>query len=174
MKKYLVGTLVVLTLLSSGCKNVAKFPIDDPSTSNLDDGLIGKWKFDEDTDKRNFYEVYRKDAPYDPLKYHVRFWNRGGTNPTYEANVYLSKIDGVRFINVPYWEDGGEGAHFSHLGYFFLKILKVNADFTKMTTATVYDTTMWELNQSGVKQRITRNLNNPAFYYDTVHFYKMK
>ncbi|MCW3120571.1 MAG: hypothetical protein JWQ38_63 [Flavipsychrobacter sp.] len=173
MIKYILAIFVITTILSTGCKSVAKFPIDAPSMGNLEDGLIGKWKFEEDTDKRNYYEVVRGGS-YATDKYHVFFWNRGGTNPTYEGNVHISKINGARFINVPYWENNGKDAHFSNAGYFFLRILQVNTDFTKMTTATVHDTTMRALNQAELKQRITKNINNPVFYYDTVHFYKMK
>jgi len=60
--------------------------------------------------------------------------------------------------------------HISHNSYFFLKILDVNADLTKMAAATVHDTTLWK----GVRQRITRNVSNPAYYFDTVHFYKIR
>ena len=168
MKKYLAYILAALFIFSIGCKSVARYPIDDPSTANLDDRILGRWKFEEDTNKNNFYEVIRRQ-PYAMDRYHVKLWDRGGTNPTYEANMHFSKIGDARFINVPYFEKG-----FTHMGFFFLKILEVNADFTKMTTATVHDTTLWELNQAGVKQRITRNVNNPSYYYDTVHFYKVQ
>jgi hypothetical protein len=150
------------------CKSVSKYPIDEVSLNNLDDRIIGKWKFEEDTNKNNFYEVIPRKEPYKTDRYHVKFWDRGGKNPTYEANIHFSKIGNVTFINVPYWE-----GNFTHKGYFFLRILETNADFTRMTTTTVYDTTLWELtSQAAVRERITRNLNNPSYYYDTVHFYK--
>jgi len=162
--------LVLLPVLAAGqIKSVvARYPIDDPSIENLNDGILGRWKFEEDTNKNNFYEIIR-GAPYAVDRYHILFWDRGGTNPTYESNMHFSKIGKARFINVPYFE-----GHFSHKGYFFLKILAVNADFTKMTAATVHDTTLWNLDKAGVKQRIASNVNNPAYYYDTVHFYKVK
>jgi hypothetical protein len=168
MIRTILYVLSAIILLSLGCKSVAKFPIDEPSMANLEDGLIGRWKFEEDTDKRNFYEIQRGD-PYRSDRYHIKFWNRGGTNPTYEWNIHVSKIDGIQFINVPYYREGPR----THEGYLFLRILDANKDFTKMTTTTVYDTTMWELDQAEVKERIRKNLNNPSFYYDTVHFYKI-
>lgn len=168
MIRTIVCVLSAILLLSVGCKSVARFPIDEPSMNNLEDGLIGRWKFEEDTDKRNFYEILRGN-PYRSDVYHLKFWNRGGTNPTYEWNIHVSKIDGIRFINVPYYREGSRAQE----GYLFLRILEVNKDFTKMTTATVHDTTMWELDQAGVKERIRKNLNNPSFYYDTAHFYKI-
>ena len=162
--------VIVLIALMVGCKSIANYPIDAPSSANIDDRIIGKWKFLEDTDKRNFYDVEKTYQNFSPNEYHVKFWNRGGTNPTYEANIHFSRIGNSLFLNIPYWE-----GHFENMGYFFLKILDVNADYTKMTTATVYDTTLRSLkNSAEVRERITKNLNNPAFYNDTVHFYKVK
>jgi hypothetical protein len=147
---------------------VAQHPIDEPTVENLNDGIRGRWKFVEDTNKKNFYEIIRGN-PYAEDRYHIKFWDRGGTNPTWESNMHFSKIGNTQFINVPYFED-----NFTHVGYFFLKILDINADYTKITAALVHDTNLWNLNQAGVKQRITSNVNNPNYYSDTVHFYKMK
>lgn len=162
--------LLLLPLIASGqiSKVVAKYPIDDPSIDNLNDGILGRWRFQEDTDKRNFYEVIRGN-PYASDKYHLKFWNRGGTNPTYEANMHFSKIGNTLFINVPYFED-----NFSHSGFFFLKILETNPEFTKITATVIHDVDLWNLNQEEIKQRIVRNISNPSFYLDTVHFYKLK
>jgi hypothetical protein len=168
--KNLLLLLLLLPILAAGQINtiVAKYPIDAPSKENLLDGILGKWKFKEDTDKNNFYEIIRR-APYNLDKYHLKFWNRGGTNPTYEANMHFSKIGNTQFINVPYFEE-----NFTHKGFFFLKILDVNADFSKITAVVVHDTILWNLLEPEVRQRIIKTLNNPAYYQDTVHFYKIK
>jgi len=169
MKQYkILWAISLLAIISIGCKSVANYPISNYIATYQDSRIIGNWKFIEDTDKRNFYEV--RKAHIDTGGFHVKFWDRGGTNPTYEANMYFSKIGGSLFINVPYWE-----GHFNNQGYFFLRVLEVNADFTKMTTATLYDTTLRSLGSSTeVRERIAKNLNNPAYYYDTAHFYKVK
>ncbi len=161
----LISLLGVLLLFS--CKNVSTFPISAPSAANVEDRLIGKWKFTEDTNKHNFYAV---TAGYTPNCYHVKFWNRGGTNPTFEAEMHCSKIGSSMFINVPYWEDG-----FTNRGFIFLKVLNTNADFSTMTTAAVADTTMRRLkNSDAVKAYVTKHLNDPHFYRDTAHFFKVK
>ena len=167
--KALAYLILALAIFSYGCKSVARFPLEDPLATSMEDRIIGKWKFLEDTDQRNFYEV-AKASIGGPNSYHVKFWNRGGTNPTYEANIFFSKLGNNRFINVPYWE-----GHFDHKGFFFLRILDVSADFSKMTTATVLDTTLWTLDgKEHVRERIMKNVANPAYYYDTIHFYKVK
>ena len=168
--KSLFLLLLLLPVFAQGqIRNVmAQYPIDAPSMENLEDGIRGKWKFEEDTNKNNFYEIIR-GTPYAEDRYHIMFWDRGGTNATYESNMHFSKIGTTLFINVPYFERG-----FTHKGYFFLKILNVNADFTKMTVATVHDTSLWDLSEAEVRERITRNVNNPAYYFDTVHLYKVK
>lgn len=170
MKNYLLlSVILAATFLacSTGCKRIARYPISEPSAANMEDRIIGRWKLEEDTNKNNFYEILKG---YGPLKYHVKFWDRGGTNPTYESNLFFSRIGNATFINAPYWEDG-----FTNKGYFFLKILKVNESYDKITTAMVADTTMLALkNSAEVHDRIARNLDKPSYYHDTMHFYKMK
>jgi len=90
------GLLFMLLLLPVFVKGqvrdvMAKYPIDAPSMDNLNDGILGRWKFEEDTNKNNFYEIIRR-KPYALDKYHIKFWDRGGTNPSYEANMHFSKI----------------------------------------------------------------------------------
>ncbi len=158
-----------LVLCAIGCNTPARFPIEAPLKVNMKDGIIGIWKFAEDTDKNNYYEVTasRSSVPY---QYHVKFFNYGGTNATYEGNIYFSNVGGSTFINVPYLDEKT-----SRRGFFFLKVIDENFGFSKITTATVDDTTLWSLNSSAaVRQRISENLKNPKFYSDTVHLYKVK
>jgi hypothetical protein len=163
-------------LLLAACGTPSPHPIEDPLASNLDDRIIGKWKYEEDTNKMNFYEVTRSNV--DKNQYHVKFWNRGGTNPTYEANIHLSDISGTKFINVPYWEqvaDNGDLNDMVDKGFFFLKIIQVDRNFSRITTATVNDPALTGLkSKKEVKQYLSRNLNNPGRYSDTAHFYKVK
>lgn len=178
MKKLLIVLLLLPLFVQGQIRNiVAKYPIDEPSVANLNDGIRGAWKFKEDTNKNNYYEIIRGN-PYAEDRYHIKFWDRGGTNPTYESNLHFSKIGNTLFINVPYFELAvnvpSTEDHFAHQGFFFLKVLDVNADFTKMTVAAVHDTTLWNLDQAGVTKRITKNVNNPAYYSAPIHLYKVK
>ncbi len=160
--------IVALSLLTA-CRNVARFPIAEPDKALLDDRITGRWKFHEDTNSRNFYEIIPRRQPYMLDRYHLKFWNRNGTNPTYEGNMHFSKIDGVLFANVPYFEDD-----FTHQGFIFLRILDINATYDEVTAAVVGDTTLWLLNsQAEVRERIQKNMNKPSFYSDTFNFYKM-
>ena len=153
----------------TSCDYIAYVAIDEPSSGNTDNRVIGNWKVEEDTNKNNFYEVRQAHADY-PNEYHVRFWNRGGTNPTYEANMYFSKIGNVQFLNIPHWE-----GHFSNMGFFFLKVLDINADATRITATMITDTTLQYCRSSRqLQELILKNTNNPRFYDDTFHFYKVK
>ncbi len=157
-----------MIVLLTGCDNAANFPIAPPDAKATDARIIGRWQFEEDTNSHNFYEVYIAHKDY-PHQYHIRFWNRGGTNPTYESNMHFSDINGVRFINVPYFEEVGAKQ------YGFLKILSANEDMSKFTAAVVGDTTMYKITSADIlRKRIISNMNNPKFYSDTVHFYKMQ
>ena len=167
------GLLFILLLLPVFVKGqvrdvMAKYPIDAPSMDNLNDGILGRWKFEEDTNKNNFYEIIRR-KPYALDKYHIKFWDRGGTNPSYEANMHFSKIGNALFINVPYFE-----GNFSHSGFFFLKVVEMSADVSKITAVVVKDKSLWQLNEAEVKQSIMNNMKKPSYYRDTVHLYKLK
>ena len=164
--KYILPLLcAALLLMSFGRKNVCRFPIDNASRIK-NDGIIGTWKWKEDTNKANFFEVSRC-APYSSPAYHVKFWDRGGTNPTFEANVHFSKVGDATFINVPYWE----GLSSQFRGYFFLKIINANKGFTDITAAVVNDDQLGRMDQAGLKQRIAARVNDPTFYSDTIHIY---
>lgn len=87
------GLLFILLLLPVFVKGqvrdvMAKYPIDAPSMDNLNDGILGRWKFEEDTNKNNFYEIIRR-KPYALDKYHIKFWDRGGqTLPTKRICIF--------------------------------------------------------------------------------------
>ncbi|MCB0696900.1 MAG: hypothetical protein KDC07_06030 [Chitinophagaceae bacterium] len=166
MNKFHGLMIIALLMLVYSCNNISIFPIDKPGQALDDDRLIGKWKFEEDTNKNNFYEVYPSIYPH---QYHVRFWNRGGTNPTYEANVYYSKVNDEKFLNVPYFTDPLEG-HW----YLFIRMLNINKEGTKMTGAVVGDESMLNLkSEKQVQDYIAQNIDKRSFYIDTVHFFKI-
>ena len=169
MKRLVLILLLLPVFAHAQVRNVmAQYPIDKPSMENLVDGITGNWKLREDTNKNNFYEIII-GSPYAEDKYHIKFWDRGGTNPTYESNLHFSKIGSTLFINVPYFE-----TEFTHKGYFFLRILNISPDHSHITAAMVHDTNLWNLSEAEVKQHIEKNINNPAYYSDTVHLYKVK
>jgi hypothetical protein len=161
--------IVIAALVWAGCKSTATYPIDEPTGDVINDGLVGKWKMEEDTDKRNYYLV---EKWRDPGEYHIKFYNRGGTNRTYESMLHYSIIDGQPFINARYFDlSTGEMGNF---GYFFLKVTEANKDYSKITLSLVGDTTMRGLTSSAeVKARIAANLHKRSFYSETVHMFKV-
>jgi hypothetical protein len=166
MKTSFLYSIVVACLLSVfGCNRVSKYAIDDPARVRIDNTLLGKWILREDTSKTNYFLVTKKDD----FKYFVTYMNQGGTHVQYENfEVFLSKVNNARFLNVQYY-------YKSVQGYFFLKLLNINESGDEITTATVADSTLYEITKPAeVRARITRNLENPAFFADTAHFYKVK
>lgn len=161
-----ITLLIITLLLFSSCKYTSTYPIDDAKENCMNDAIIGKWKLKEDTNKNNFYEVYR--SVFSPNNsYHIRFFDRGGRNPHYEADVHFSCLESAQFLNVTYWEYDLD----KNRGYFFLRILNVNDK--DATVAMVTDNSLRELsNKEAVRQRITKNLSNPQYFKDTFHFYK--
>jgi len=161
--------LLLLVGIASGCKNAARFPIAGPDKALLNDRITGRWKFHEDTNTHNLYEILSRRQPYPLDRYHVLFWDQGGAHASYEGNMYFSKIDSVLFVNVPC-----RNAARSEPGFVFLRILDINDACDEITIAVVGDTTLWQLSsQAEVRGRIASNMNNPSFYSDTLNFYKM-
>ncbi len=168
--------LSISVLFFYSCGTPSPFPLSLPSNAYNDDRIVGNWKMEEDTNGYNFYEITQRDT-VDRFNYHVRFFNRGGTNPTYEANVFFSQIGGygantVRFLNVPYIEVNGHT--WRDKGYFLVRILEMNDDLTEVTTATVDHKALTEMKRTEeLNGFINDNIDNPKIYSDTVHFYKV-
>lgn len=169
MKYYAFAIMLMgIVLLGSSCKNTASYALDkEPVPEIQKDQVMGRWKFEEDTNSGNFYEITKADVSI-PNQYHIRFWNRGGANPSYEANGFFSVVKGYGFFNVPYFEKG-----LTNFGYGFLKLVEIDADFTRLTAAVVGDETMRSLaSEAEVRKYVTAHVDDPAFYSDTIHLFK--
>lgn len=151
----------------AGCSNIASYPISQADSGLYDEGYTGKWKFEEDTNSHNFYAISKGLTPN---KYHIKFWDRGGKNPTYEGEAYLSVVNGEKFFNLPCLDESRE-----QYGYLFLKLIDVNKSYSKITAAVVGDVTMQSLrNEEEVYRHVHNNMNKAVFYSDTIHLYKVK
>lgn len=183
MKNNTIFMLFILWLCL-GCKSYSKHTIDEKPSIKVDTTLLGSWKAIGDTDNKNFilvqsfYDAYHntekqyhmsadfgKNRDYE---YYITYFNRHGKNPVYGQWITtISVIDGVTFFNI--------GDLNSELkGYLLVRVISKDTASRKLTTAIVADTTLKYLKSSQqVRERITKNLNNPSFYSDTMHFYKV-
>jgi hypothetical protein len=111
--------------------------------------------------------------PFREYECYITRADANGMNPHYNAfGAYLSKIGDEKFLNVNYWHDTS-GKNQREEGYFFVRLLRVTPD--TIITTVVSDRSMRTLISSkAVRDKIQKNLNNKAFYKDTVHFYKVK
>ena len=165
-----IGFLVVVTatLLVVSCSE-AKHPIDEEAKVKIDSRLLGKWGA---TDLRKSSVLIATDAGviYKLTKqnddnYHI-VCKQGTRKKTLNTTGYLSVIDSALFMNV--LADDTDG-------YFFIRILSINAKEGKVIVANIADTTMMLLTSAAqVRERITKNLSNPLFYKDTAEFYRVK
>lgn len=171
---YYVGALYAIMLVA--CGTPSPFPLSFPSSKNTDDRIVGNWKLMEDTNKYNFYEVTKRDMDGD-FQYHVRFFDKGGINPSYEASIFFSNIGDIKFLNVPYFQkiEGKDGSDdWNDRGYFFVRILQTDKDFNNVTTATVNSSSLTRIGSAFLlRTYMNLNVNNPHIYSDTVHFYKV-
>ena len=171
MKKLFLYSMVIQCgVFMIGCKSYSKYPIDEHASVSVDTNLIGIWKMKEDTDVHNYFVIER----YNDYEYAVTYMNRGGSNRTYENfPAYFSNIGKIKFFNVRY-DNYHRDRKISDEGYFFLKILDIDKRGFNMTLALVNDTTLKFIsNSKEVRERITKNLDNPSFYDKPVHFHKI-
>jgi len=109
--------------------------------------------------------------------YYISYINRHGTNLLYNQWVsFASKVGNVTFLNIPYRHVPEKNGHLNgqiKTGYFFVRLINISASYDSITTAIVADTTLMHLTSSkDLRNHVTKHMNDPAFYSDTLHFYK--
>lgn len=169
-----------LLMVVSGCKGYSTHAIDENALNKIDTNLLGIWRVAEDTDRRNFiyvernYDVHHFSRDYGTRKfkqyehcYYLTYMNRHGKNARYEQWLaFTSDINGTRFMNITYRNDGE--------GFFFVRFIKRSANRDTITTCMVADTNLRYLPDSkAVRKKITGSINDPVFYSDTMHIYKI-
>ena len=157
----------VFVVLFASCKE-SNYPIDANPALKVDSRLIGTWKA---RDIRGNSPVI--DPPYvltkdNDFQYRVTIKEKDrGVDKEESTTAFLSKIDNALFMNVVVKDDSG--------GYFFFRILNIDAKNGKVTVASIADTSMVHLSSPAqVRARIAKNLNNPLFYKDTSLLVKVK
>ncbi len=142
----------------------AKFSLDEQPRVVADTDMIAIWKMKEDVDQHNYFVVER----YAINQFVATYMNRGGSNRTYENfGVFISKIDGVDFLNVSFrdMED--------HNGYFFVKVTDLDPGGWHMTLSLVKDTKLKDFkSREELREYIRKHMNEPGFYGKPVHFDK--
>ncbi len=126
-----------------------------------------------------YYERYDRFLLCNNSKYFITRFTAHGKNPQYQQwDAFLSKVKAEKFINInyaytPYTNGRYETERETH-GYFFVRLMKVNTTYDSMAITIATDTTLRSTTSSKeVRKMIQRNLDNPAFYKDTLHCYKV-
>jgi hypothetical protein len=164
-------SIIIASILFIGCAN-SKYPIDSRPKEKADQRLLGKWKEMKD---KNHQETNDEDIDYTVVKkddheYQItmRLTGKKG-NEKEKYTAFLSKIDEATFLNIAVKDEKKAD------GYFIVRVLDINKDANELAVSTIADTTMVYLNSAAaVRERIAKNLNNPAFYKDTGYLYKVK
>ena len=153
----------VLFIVSFAACNLSKYPIDDPAVVKIDARLLGAWKGKHKHEKSDLYILTK----YNDYEYSILARDKKKTKEEH-YNGFLSEVGGVRFLNI-YSKDDTEKR------YLFMKLIEINEAGNKLKVSCVNDTTMqYFTSAADVRQQITRNLNTPDFYGDTVNLYKVK
>ena len=146
-------------------KFCAKFALDEKPIVPADTNLIAIWTMKEDVDIHNYFVLER----FSPNEYVYTYMNRGGSNRTYEnMSAFFSKIGGADFINVVFHDHETD-----NIGYFFLKVTDLDKRGWNMTLWLVADSTLNNItSREALRERISKNVNNPDYYKKPVHFHK--
>ncbi len=163
MKNFLKFNLLIAFLaVLTGC-DLSKYPIDDHPVIKNDTRLLGKWREKEKKEKSDLYTLTKKSE----TSYLVTM-KEYGMKRTLKYDAFLSDVNNVKFLNVLYKDDSANG-------YLFIRLLDINSSGNQTTAAAVSDSMMKYVSSSAaVRERVRENLNNPAFYSDTIHFEKVK
>jgi hypothetical protein len=163
----LLAAAIVAVLFFASCRD-AKYPIDAVPSVKMDQRLVGTWKAKEKkgnklvTDNDVLYMMHKQND----YEYMV-ILKTNKKKETETTTAYLSDVNKALFLNVYVKGDTA--------GYSFFRILDIDAKGNKVTVASIADTTMNALTSSAqVRERITKNLNNPLFYKDTVYLIRAK
>lgn len=112
------------------------------------------------------------------VAYYISRMSNGGRRPLYQQfGAFMSEVKGEKFLNIRYAYVPRENDQWlkekAEEGYFFVRIISLNKNADTLTTCIVADKIMVQLKSSKeVRKRIAKNLKKPAFYSDTLHFYK--
>lgn len=172
MRNLISGVAVLfISFAVIGCKGYAKYPMMQMTGIKTDPKLIGIWRLQEDTDKHNFFVI----EPVDDYHYALTYMNKGGINRVFENyGAYISDINGTKFFNVTYRNIDWDAMTTTEEGYIFFKVVDTDELGWQMTLVLVTDTSMKACKNSiEVRDRIARNINNPDFYDQPVHLYKV-
>lgn len=162
MKNLFLCCLLLALFGLESCE-LSDYPIDTQAVIKTDARLLGKWKEKEKKGQSDLYTLTKKGEN----RYQVTV-KEYELKRTLKYDAFLSDVNNVPYLNVLYKDDSANG-------YLFLKILDINAAGNLITATSVSDSMMKHMHSSAeVRERIRQNLNNPKFYNDTLHFYKVK
>ncbi len=151
-----------LRIFSKFC---SKFSLDEKPNVPADTNLIAIWKMKEDVDEHNYFVMER----YNYFEFAFTYMNRAGSNRTYEnVGAFFSKIGNAVFINVECYDYEAKRP-----GYFFLKVTDLDSRGWNLTLSLVADSTLKDItSRDALRERLAKNVNNPGFYKEPVHFHK--
>ncbi len=153
-------------LLFEGC-GLSDFPIDDRPEIKIDRRLIGKWTIEHSADRKTEHVHI---IPKDEYSYRI-FARDRWRKKEFDELAYLSQINNVRFLNISLLP----GKSDSSAGYYFLRIVNIDSGGKKWAAAYYSDTSLSGLKScSEVRNQITKNLDNPSNYIDTLYFYRKR
>jgi hypothetical protein len=108
----ILGSGLILCLLLSACTTMSENPLSSPGSARPDPALVGSWQ--EKGDKDEILEFTIKDAHWMHLE------DRKKDRPPESYDLFVTEIDGFRFLNVQYYDTDDKG-HPVKQGYYLVR-----------------------------------------------------
>lgn len=106
--------------------------------------------------------------------YYMSYFNRGDKTPIhYERKVPSYRIANAEFICIPFYHSPDSISKKEEIGYFIFRLLKIAPDTIAVARVIEPWTTKWG-SQERLKKELEDNVNNKAYFGDTVKLYKVK
>jgi hypothetical protein len=192
---------ILICILAASCENYSNYPIDERPGILIDRGMLGIWRNVEEKQQYNFFLIQDYKDVFNPtganilgdessgegqykdykkFNYYITEADNSAAQTKYmQWTGFVSKVNGATFMNLSEsYIQNNEGLDLesgtNQDKYYFLRILSINEGRNIIKAVAVQDSTLkYMKNTTQVRNYIARNLNNPTFYGDTVHFYKI-
>lgn len=144
----------------------------DVLISELREGHNSTWNPDTDETVVHYRNALKNKDTY----YYITYFNHDGKNPVYQQwNIFFSNIGNHTFANIHCTANMLDSpGQFSNGKYGYLLTEVINGGRDKVTLKLVNnDILRGASDTKGVRDRLTRNINNKKTFDKSIHLYKL-
>ena len=155
----LIAFIGATSLLFMGCPYETKIPLDDPTKTKPDQGLVGKWVTNSDDEKDYEYHVKIDDNLYSIEKVDLK---NGGDPTKYKG--FISTVGGQTFLSI--YEESTYAT--DSVSYYIYRMIKKSNDRVILDGVTDNITETFT-SAADLRAFIQKNMNLSFFYNKDDH-----